>query len=122
MEKLLYKERLKGVGPLSVERRRPRGKWAMVYNISKAVSQVDPEPNFTNTSLRDASSFGTDWPIIVRCYFIWIEMILYAADLLRCNAKGGRQYQQVPKRSRRFVDTSPVSNKRRKQGYVMDGL
>lgn len=43
MEKLLCKERLKMLRPLTMERRRPRGKWAMVYNILKAVSQVDEE-------------------------------------------------------------------------------
>lgn len=47
MEKLLCKERLRMLGPLMVERRRSRGKWAMVYNILKAVRQVDAELVFT---------------------------------------------------------------------------
>lgn len=54
-----------------------------------------------------------------------MEMILYAADtdLLRCNARGGRQYQQVQKGSRRVIDTSPIRNsKRSKQSYIMEGL
>lgn len=50
-------------------------------------------------------------------------MILNAAntDLLRCNAKGGGQYQQVQRRYRKFIDIAPIrSSKRSKQCYSVD--